>query len=265
MDNENLEVSEIDIRHIIELLLSKWVLISVVTVVFGAFAFIYSTYFITTLYSSDASVYVNSLKSFNMEAESVSQGVLNATQQLVPTYMELVKSKKVVSKAIKEAKLDYNVKTVTKMIETTSVEGTGIFHIIVTCGDPRHAANLANKIAEVSISEIENYVEGTSAKVIDEAEISTIPASPNIKLNTILGFLIGMILIIGLILIIDFFDVRIKSEEALEKLSKYPTLGSIPTLGVATSSGYGYRYDYRYGYGSKQQKKTEEEGKNAAN
>ena len=53
----------------------------------------------------------------------------------------------------------------------------------------------------------------------------------------------------------------------LEKLSKYPTLGSVPTLGVVLSTGYGYRYEYRSSDISKEQdeKKDSEGGKTDGN
>jgi capsular polysaccharide biosynthesis protein len=214
--------------------------------VFGVFAFVYSTYFISTLYTSEASVYVNSLKSFNLNAESVTQATLTATEKLVPTYAEIVKSKKVISQAIKETKLDYSVDRIQGMLETTVAEGTGVFYISIKSADPRHSALLANTIAEIAIGEIENYIEGTSAKIIDYAEIPEEPTSPNIKLNTLLGFVLGIFFSVAAIVLIDLFDVRIKTEDDLTQVSKYPILGNIPRLESEEGGNYEYYSRSKY-------------------
>ncbi|NLV69310.1 MAG: polysaccharide export protein, partial [Clostridiales bacterium] len=74
--------------------------------------------------------------------------------------------------------------------------------------------------------------------------------TPNVKLNTAIGFLLGLILSVLLVLLLDMLDVTIRSEEDLTKLVDIPVLGVIPTIDMLDSkaNGYGKRAGYRSHY-----------------
>ena len=67
--------------------------------------------------------------------------------------------------------------------------------------------------------------------------ISTAPVSPNVRLNTILGALIGMVMSVSYIFLKELFDVRVKNVEDLVTRFKYPVLGTVPEIFVAFDSG----------------------------
>ena len=89
---------------------------------------------------------------------------------------------------------------------------------------------LANAIAEVAPGEIERFVEGSSAKIVDYAKLPTSPSSPNPNRNMILGGLIGFVLALIYITVRFLMDVRIREEEDLAVLFDIPVLGQIPAF-----------------------------------
>lgn len=67
-------------------------------------------------------------------------------------------------------------------------------------------------------------------RVIDPARPPQNPLFPNKKLNLIIGIFLGFMIGVGLSLIIEAFNISIRSEEDVEKHMKIPVLGNIPRI-----------------------------------
>lgn len=85
---------------------------------------------------------------------------------------------------------------------------------------------------------------GSNVRVIDRALVPGGPFRPSLRkdLTTSLG--LGLLLGIGLIVLLEYFDRTIQTSEQLERVSQLPTLAVIPEVGDQGSS-----YGYSYGYG----------------
>lgn len=236
------------IQELIDIILSHLKLILLITVLGGLFAFTVSQFGLTPYYESSVKLFVNNSRLGQSDTTSISD--LNASERLVNTYMEIVKSNTVLQKVAKSNGGQYSVGQLKQMVATQSVKNTEIFYVTVTSDDPASAQKLANQIAEDAPAEIMDFVEATSVKVIDYATLPTVPSTPNVKLNTAIGFLLGLILSVLLVLLMDMLDVTIRSEEDITKLVDIPVLGVIPTIDLADSksNGYGRYAEYRSRY-----------------
>lgn len=232
------------IGELINLLLSKIKLITIITLVFGLVAFSISQFVLTPQYEASVSLFVNNSK--NQQADTTNISDLNASQRLVNTYIEIVKSNTVMNKVVKNSGLDYSLAQFKEMVSTEAVSETEIFYVTVKSENPEHAALLANQIAKDAPDEIMDFVEATSVKVIDYATVPKLPSEPNIKLNTAIGLLLGLALSVLLVFLMDMLDVRIKTEEEIQQLVNLPVLGVIPTITInnKTSNGPGGKYEY---------------------
>jgi len=67
-----------------------------------------------------------------------------------------------------------------------------------------------------------------NAEVVQKATVDTTPVSPHTKRNTALGLVVGILLGIGLILLLEQLDTRIKDEEDIEAAYDLPILAKIP-------------------------------------
>lgn len=237
----------IDLKYYFELFLSKWKWIFLSAVVLAVVAYLYSSFFITPEYMADTSVYVNNKKTINTATDVAKKEDITTSESLVPTYMSIVKSRTAIQKVLEESRLKYSIGQVKSMITTTAEEETGIFRIYVRNTNPKDAVLLANTIAKVAASETSNYVEGTSASVIDYAVEPTAPVSPNVMKNTAIGFMGGILLSVLLICLMDLLDISIKSESDITSAIPYPVLGTIPDLGMADTAGGYYAYSERKG------------------
>jgi polysaccharide biosynthesis transport protein len=76
-----------------------------------------------------------------------------------------------------------------------------------------------------------------SVVVAGEALVPSSPSSPRTKRNTILGAIFGLLVGLGIALLLERFDRRIRRPEDLEAIYGLPMLGSVPTSAVLSRSG----------------------------
>lgn len=238
--NSTKDLEQIDIKQMIEIVLDRIVSIVVITLIFGLVSFALSKYFITPKYESSITMYVNNRRNTsydeNIETKTLSSDI-TASQQLVPTYIEMLKSENVlqsVSDAVEKKTGEvYTVKKIKNMLTAEAITNTEIIKVSIKTTDPAIAREIANAIADIAPDKIQTFIERSDVKMIDSAKISNTPVSPNIRNNTILGALLGLVLSISFILLRELFDVRVKSTDDLVSRFPYPVLGAIPEIYVS--------------------------------
>lgn len=243
--NETRNGMEIDLQKLLLAYLQKWWLIVAATLVAAFGAWLISAHFVTPMYQSSITVYVNSVKG-DQEINSISSSTLATAQKLVDTYVTMIKSDTVLEKVAEEAEETVTAAQIRQIMSAEQVDSTEIFKVIITHEDPVFAADVANAIANVAPAEIEEFVEGSSAKIIDYAKVAEKPSSPSIGRNTVLGALIGAVVAVIYLTIRFLMDVRIKDEADLNMLFDLPVLGRIPSFEEVNSKKRGYSNKYGY-------------------
>lgn len=203
--------------------------------------FSYSFFLVTPKYSSSVQLYVNSTVSVG----SLSTSVLTAARDLVKTYISILNTRTTIEKVAEEAGVDYSYGQLKSMISASAVSETEIFQITVTARDPREAAKIANTIADVLPDRVADIIDGCSVRLVDSAVVSTSKVSPNIVKNTGIGFLIGILLACGIIIVMFLLDDTIYSEEYLLRTYDIPVLAKIPNLLEDEKDRYGYKKYYQ--------------------
>lgn len=250
------EFEKFSMKQMAEVLLANIKFIVAVTMFFVVAAFIYSEAMVIPMYKSSVSLYVNNIDS-NTKFENKMLGTdITASQMLVPSCVEIVKSNRMLNEVARVAKeeemLVYSPAAIGRMLSTEIITDTEMFKITITCNNPEIAAKIANTFANVAEREISKIITASSVTVVDYAVPSNEKVSPNVTLNTILGLLIGLILSCAFIALREIFDVRVKNESDLEKAFDYPILGVIPRIGASNGGQESYYYRnsyYRYSKG----------------
>lgn len=238
--NERMSGIDIDLQGLLLSYLRKWWLILICFVLGGAIAFGVTYHFVTPTYQARISIYVNNNKSHE-DKEYLSSADLSAAQRLVNTYVSIAKSDRVLEKITENLNGEYTVGQISRAISAKQLNGTEIFCIYVVHEDPAEAARIANTAAEVAPGEIASLIEGTSARVIDTAKVPTSRYSPNYSRITLLGAVLGVLVVLVLLTIHYLSDTRIKDENDLTDLYPLPVLGRIPNFDITPSeSRYGY-------------------------
>ena len=223
----------IDLLELAKILLHRWIIILVVTVLTGAACFGFFHFTTDTSYSATIKMYVNA--DALSVSSSISVSTLNASSSLVPIYKEIVNTHLVLDKVGKllnnegYSGIDYYYLTENKMIECSALNNTPVFQIKVTDTDPERAIEIANTIAKVLPTEIANIIDGSSARIVDSA-LSAERLSRGVLKNSAIGAMLAFVIMCFVIIMNDYFlNDSISDVKYLEEtFPDIPVLGNIP-------------------------------------
>lgn len=255
---------EVDLQKLFLAYLRRWWVIVICGVLAALASYYVTANHITPTYQANIMLYVNNTKSSGEvnDENRLSSANIAASKHLVTTYVNIVSSDRVLEKVIQESGLDYSPDQIRGCMTAEQVDETVIFRVYITHPDPIFAAEVANSIADIAPGEIEEIVEGSSAKVIDRAKVPVSRHSPSYRKNTMVGGVVGGLIALAYLTLMYLLDVRIKLSEDLEMMFTLPILGQIPVFVTADNrkKGYGYGYSRKGGYQQKQPE-VREEGK----
>ena len=247
------EFVEIDVKRLLDAVLHKGWLIALAAVLCAVLSLLGTIFFITPQYESSAMFYVNNSDiSLGNTSLSLTASDITASRGLVDTYIVILKTRETMNDVIDYAGINRTYAEIMNMVTAEAVEETEVFQITVTSPDPGEAEKIANSIAYILPKRISSIVDGTSAKIVDSAVVPSAPSSPSYTVNTIVGFLLGLVLTVVVVILQEMFDVTIRSEEDITNLCKHPVLAAVPDMASQGKGGY----YYGYGETGKKTKKT---------
>ena len=230
---------ELNLRELMAVIVRKLWLIVLSAVLVGALAFVYTAKFVTPMYETSVSLYVNN--TIYGEKDGITSNDLSTSQKLVATYMQVIKSTSFLEKVSAAVDNKVTALEISEALTTKSLSGTEMLSVTISNSDPVLAADIANTIANLVPVEVPKIADGSSARVVDYAKVPTSPYSPSYAKNITLGACIGAMLVIIVLVIQVMMDLHIKGEEDLKLYSDAPVLGHIPHYDVpGRKTGYEY-------------------------
>lgn len=219
-------MEEIDILDFFRYFLSKIYIVIILLVVTLIVGNIYIFNFKTPLYKSNTTIILVSEK----QEKDYTQSDINLNKNLVTTYSNIIKSKKVLNEVIKDLNLDYSYSKLYNEVNVSSVDNTEIIKISVSDSNPILAMQIADFIVPIFSREVERIYGIENVSVVDTAEISKAPYNMNnLKSNLIFG--LGSILFGSMIIfVIYYFDSSVKSAEMIEDKFNINVIGMIPKI-----------------------------------
>ena len=219
---------EIDVFQLLKILWKRKVLIALVAIVTGVVAFAYSSFIVKPEYTSTTRIYV--VNRNQGDKPGLTNQDLQAGSYLVKDYREIILSQDVLEKAATDLKLDLPPKGLASKIKVTVPADTRIVSISVTDRAPEEASRIANSLREVAAQKIISVTRVSDVTTLEEARPATSPSSPNIRRNTMIGFLAGAVVMIVAVLLIELLDTRVKRPEDVEDVMQIALLGVVPNL-----------------------------------
>ena len=214
----------IDIVHLVKILLRKWKLIVLITGLITVLATLYAYLVLDDKYTTETSMIVQVESTVDSEYTSLITG-----QRLVDTYSEIAKSNKVLEEVlVRNTAYGLTVEDLNKMITVNSVNDTLIVKLTVEGTDKNMIANIANSVTQIVQEQSTEYDGLEDIEIFDSANIPISPSGPNRLLYVVTGILLGGMIGVSIVLLIELLDKNIKSDTDVEKHLGLRVLGTIP-------------------------------------
>ena len=225
MNQDNTKSVEIDVLALLQKLWTKKVFILFTAFYVAAFSFLVTYFFIQPTYTSTTRIYVVNQATDN---NNLSAQDLQAGTYLANDYKEIITSNDVLSEVIKDEKLNLSEAELSKMVSVNIPTDTRLISISVNAKTGQDAQTLANKVREVASEKIKNVTKVEDVTTLEEAKLPESPSSPNIKLNVLLGAVLGGFLAVIGVLVREILDDRVRHPEDVEDALGMTLLGIVP-------------------------------------
>lgn len=232
--NNDKEEDTIDLGAIFNLLLARIGWIILMGVLVGIVAFVITKFVIVPKYTTSTQILVinENKNAADSTANAVNFSNIQSSTYLAKDYVYMITSKPVMQQVISELGLqDISYSDLASQISVTTPDDTRILIISVTDEDPVKAKQIADSVRENSIEHIQSVIGTDTVRSIDGdigAVIPTSQSSPNVKRDTILGVLLGIIIACAIIILRYILDDSIKTEEDVHNRIGLSVLVNMP-------------------------------------
>lgn len=209
MSNDNLnDEMEIDLLELLKCLLKNIKKILICTFACGLVAFVLSAFILPKSYNSSTDI-----------------TIVPAGQPM--DYTSYLVGDKVLNDVSSKLKMDSA--SLFESIEVTRDSNNSYnYNIAVTINDPELASEVANEVVDSFKEELASELNLNGVTTVNEAQVNSVPVSPNVKKNTLIGLFIGIVGSAGVITLCFLFDKHFKNKDEVEAYLGVDVLAEIP-------------------------------------
>ncbi len=218
---------QLSIMNMVDMLLKKWYVLFIAAIAGGLCAYVITDLFIEPKYSATTTLYVNAS---NIKKEEITNTNISTSRQLVNTYAEILKARDFLEKIVYDLDGKYSANEIKSMLKMESVNETEVLSVEVKAANKDDVYKIAKLLADYSTDELKNVVGAGSVTILESPLEPKTPVSPNVRANTLVGVLLGMVFAGLIVVVLGLLDTRIKSGEEFANNYEEPLLGEIPTL-----------------------------------
>lgn len=216
-------MEEINLKELFDYFIDKLRYIIIATLVCCLIGGIYTKFLTVPMYKSSTTVILGS----NQEGTGITQSDISINNNLVSTYAEIIKSRRVLEQVQKELNESYTYKELASEISVSSINNTQIIKITVEDNNALNAKIIANLVAKVFTVEVPELYNLDNVHILDVAIEEDEPYNINVAKSSIIGGVLGLVLSSGIFFVIYYFDRTAKSVEQVEEVLQMPILGSV--------------------------------------
>ncbi len=257
MEKIEMEAIEVSIVDILKMLLKRWWIILISSVLCAVALYMYSTLHITPMYGLTVQFYV-APEFGNSQTTTAATAYQTYTyaREALKTYMELLDSGDFFDKLEEnlegKCRVDYRAGNLSSMISYKEESDTDLFNATIVSAYPSDAYAVAVELAALAPERIHEIKGFDALKVTNQPKYERVSRVNNVtSRNTFVGALFGAIVSALILIVIKVFDVRICDENDLIKMYDVPMLGVIPNFDEVIKDNKKSTYGGRYGESSK--------------
>ena len=223
------QTTEISLVDILLSLKSHIVLVILITVLFAGLFWAVSKFVIVPTYDSTVKFYIEAAMT-DEDNPGVGLQAVNLAQRIANTYIELMKTNSFYNLLDEEIGKGQSVAALRGMVCYKSVQDTEILEASVRTTDPDLSLKIATTIASVAPDAMNDIKSTATLTVIDQPLRAASQSTPHVMRNTALGLVLGLFLGSMLAIIIDMFNIKIRTEEDITKNFDITIIGVVPKI-----------------------------------
>lgn len=211
--------------------------IAIITLSFILIAAVYTTFLMKQDYEATVKVFIGKQK-FQNTMETYNNEEITLYQRLITTYSEIIKSKNLINKSIKDSKIN-SLKEIDEKIEYKSVVGsltvnpisnTQIIEIKYSSKNPQESYDLLYSITENLMEYSKEIYPTVNIKVLEQVNVNNDNLMSKKIMVIAIAFIGGLIVSIGAVVMNMYFNNTFKNKESLEKELGLAVIGAIPDI-----------------------------------
>jgi len=219
-----------EIKRYIQVVIKRLWFIILVPVLVGALAGYMNFFVFEPVYEAETTLLITGLSGGGEEEVSALRlEDIAAGQVLIYEYSAIISSNRVtdaVLQKLNDPELTHA--DLRNMMSIRAVNDTRIIAITVTHSDPEKAAQIADILAEEFSQVVVGLYRIENVDIIDKAQVPVIPVGPAKVRNTVLAAFAAGMSAVGLVILLDFLNTKIKTSEDVETWLGLNVIGSIP-------------------------------------
>lgn len=221
MNND--EVMEIDLLEILHVLRQKILVILLAAVVGAGLLGAYSFFVAKPVYQSTAKIYI-----LSQSTSLTSFADIQISSSLALDYEQMVTSRPVINQVKRNLGLDYEYEEMVDMVSVNNPPDTRILEVSCESNDRKEAAKISNELTMVSKRQIADIMDTDEPTVFERAIVEKDPIKPEKSKNIAIGFLLGAILAMAVVIIRNILNDSIKTEDDIKRSLNINVLAAIP-------------------------------------
>lgn len=220
--------NELELKNIFEGLWDNGLIIVLIGIITAFIFILFTQLFISPEYESETSLFILSKQS----QTSVNSSDIEFSESLTQDYIEIIQSRTVLERTISELNLNMSFEELLPEVLVVSPINTSIVSITVSTDDPYLSAEIADKIADISMEVIHQAVDAGTIYVLEPAEISTSSENPSLVKNGVIGGMAGCLISSLFIIWRILTNTVIRDSNDVRYYLGLETLGSIPLSNI---------------------------------
>jgi capsular polysaccharide biosynthesis protein len=204
---------ELELVYILRVLKRKLWLILLITMLGTLAGYFYHSNFHSPLYESSTRLILRT-----------------ENQEFIKTLQAIIKDPAILEKVMDELEMNNTVEELSRRISVQSVGSSQVVNVTVSDSSPESAALIANTTATVFKKEVTSILNFQGVTVLSKAKKIPIPINDNKNKTILAGFILGIVISVGLVFLLHALDNTISTENEIEEYLGLPVLGSVSKI-----------------------------------
>ncbi|MBD7970804.1 YveK family protein [Paenibacillus gallinarum] len=220
-----------DLKQYFEVIKKRWWLITAIVMIAVVATGIKSFYFTNPIYAANAKLIVN--QSSGDITSTLNTNTVQTSIILINSYKEIINSSAIMNKVVeKYPDLNKSSAELLSGISVTSSNNSQVMNLVYQDTSYAKAAAIVNAVSTVFKEQIPLIMKIDNITILSMADTTVTPGPINLNpiMNILISMVVSLMLAVGLVFLLDYFDDTLKTEADITEIFEVPVLASVANI-----------------------------------